>query len=239
MKRRIQLLIALSASVFFLGGCGTPLYVMTEEEEDAVVEYAAYTLAKHNIYQKDGMTDAVLTEEESESQEPESTEEPKEDTQTSTGETGASVAENGTEDSQAGQISLAAAIGHEDNLEVTCDGYKVADTYKEGSYLALNPDMGKKLVVMNFIVKNPGKKAVKLDMVSLGASYYASINGEGKIAETTFFGSKSLSSFDGKIKAGKSEKLVLLFQIPEENAKNISSTGLYVTMDGVTYSVTI
>jgi len=63
MRKRLQLLIGLSATVILLGGCGTSLYEMTDDEENLVVQYAAYALAKYNTYQKDGMTNAVLTEE--------------------------------------------------------------------------------------------------------------------------------------------------------------------------------
>ena len=37
-------------------GCGTKIYDMTDEEQQLIVNYSAYALSKHNIYQPDGMT---------------------------------------------------------------------------------------------------------------------------------------------------------------------------------------
>lgn len=59
MKKGIRLLAVLSAALFLLGGCGTPLYELTEEEEDLIVQGAAYMLSKYNIYQKDGMNSTL------------------------------------------------------------------------------------------------------------------------------------------------------------------------------------
>ena len=58
-KRQIRLVAILVSAMFVLTGCGpTPLHEMTDEERDIVVHYAAYVVGKHNIYQKDGMTNA-------------------------------------------------------------------------------------------------------------------------------------------------------------------------------------
>ena len=59
-KRQIRLAAIMMSAMFVLTGCGlvTPLHEMTDEERDIVVHYAAYVVGKHNIYQKDGMTNA-------------------------------------------------------------------------------------------------------------------------------------------------------------------------------------
>ena len=61
MKRwKMVLLTAAVSSTFLLGGCGTAMYELTDDEQDIIAHYAAHALAKYNVYQKDGMTDASL-----------------------------------------------------------------------------------------------------------------------------------------------------------------------------------
>ena len=56
MKKKICCFFALMlACTGILSGCGAKMYELTEKEEEVIVQYAAYVLGKHNIYQKDGM----------------------------------------------------------------------------------------------------------------------------------------------------------------------------------------
>ena len=57
MKKRMQFLAILLASTVVLGGCGTSLYELTDDEEDLIVSAAAQAVAKHNVFQMDGITD--------------------------------------------------------------------------------------------------------------------------------------------------------------------------------------
>ncbi|MBO5371365.1 MAG: hypothetical protein J6A75_01455 [Lachnospiraceae bacterium] len=69
---RMKVTAVLLATAFMLSGCGEELYVLTPEEEAAVVTYAAHTVAKYNTYQKDGevfVLQEVLNDEEVEESE--------------------------------------------------------------------------------------------------------------------------------------------------------------------------
>ena len=50
------------AAATVMTGCGTKIYDMTDEEQQLIVNYSAYALSKHNIYQPDGMTSATEAE---------------------------------------------------------------------------------------------------------------------------------------------------------------------------------
>lgn len=235
MKKRFRLLAVVSAATLLLGGCGTPLYELTDDEQNIIVTYAAYSLAKHNTYQKDGMTNAVLAEEDSQEETTTDTQQESSETDSSTS-TGTATGEgSGEEDA----ISLAAAVGQESKLTVSYKGYQVQDSYQEGNYLAVNPDVGKRLVVMKFKIKNPTDKDIELDTVSLDNTFYASFDGGSRIKETVSFGAQSLSSYVGEIKAGKSKTAVLLFQVSESQADAISSVELTVQMEDSTFYVKI
>ena len=90
MKKRWIPVVALTA--IFLTGCGEPLREMTDQEHELVVQYAAKTLSKYNIYQKDGVcavNKALLEDEKQKDTPPEDTEDTKDtkdtkDTETST-----------------------------------------------------------------------------------------------------------------------------------------------------------
>jgi hypothetical protein len=235
MKKRFRLLAVVSAATLLLGGCGTPLYDLTDDEQNIIVTYAAFTLAKHNTYQKDGMTNAVLAEEDSQEETTTDTQQESSETDSSTSTGAATATDEGSGDEDA--ISLAAAVGQESRLTVSYKGYQVQDSYQEGDYLAVNPDVGKRLVVMKFKIKNPTDKDIELDTVSLDNTFYASFDGGGRVKETVSFGAQSLSSYLGVIKAGKSKTAVLLFQVPESQADAISSVELTVQMEDSTFNV--
>ena len=67
MKKKISLPVMAVAAILLLGGCGTQMYDLSEDEENLVVQYSAHILAKYNIEQKDGMT-AASSEETQETQ---------------------------------------------------------------------------------------------------------------------------------------------------------------------------
>ena len=60
--KRIKIMASVLAAATVMTGCGTKIYDMTDEEQQLIVNYSAYALSKHNIYQPDGMTSATETE---------------------------------------------------------------------------------------------------------------------------------------------------------------------------------
>jgi hypothetical protein len=154
--------------------------------------------------------------------------------------TNSSTTTDTTGNNQSGEeVSLAAAIGQESALTVSYKGYQVQDSYQEVNYYAVNPDIGKRLVVMKFKIKNPTNQDIELDTVSLDNTFYASFDGGSNIKETVSFGAQSLSSYEGVIKAGKSKTAVLLFQLPEDEADQISTVELMVQLKDAVYHVKI
>ena len=67
MKKKISLPLMAVSAILLLGGCGTQMYDLSEDEENLVVQYSAHILAMYNIEQKDGMT-AASSEETQETQ---------------------------------------------------------------------------------------------------------------------------------------------------------------------------
>ena len=61
-KDRRYLLIGMTVFSLFLGGCGTSMFELTVEEEELIIHSAAYFVAKHNIQQKDGVSNVIIEE---------------------------------------------------------------------------------------------------------------------------------------------------------------------------------
>ena len=237
MKKRMQFLTILLASTVVLGGCGTSLYELTDEEEDLIVSAAAQAVAKHNVFQLDGITDV---EPETEPQMQENTTE--QDTQQVQEETNTNTNTitntGGTQtNTQTKEIALSDLLGK--NLKVSYKGYSTASSYQEGDYFNVNATSGKTLIIMNINVKNTGKKNIKIDMLSKDVTFYGCFNGTDRIVEKKILSTKNLSTYQGKIKPGKSIKTVLAFEVSKKQADEISTQNLQVEMDGQMYQVTM
>ena len=233
MKKRMQFLTILLASTVVLGGCGTSLYELTDDEEDLIVSAAAQAVAKHNVYQSDGITDV---EPETEPQIQENTTE--QDTQQVQEETNTNTNTGGTQtNTQTKEIALSDLLGK--NLKVSYKGYSTASSYQEGDYFNVNATSGKTLIIMNINVKNTGKKNIKIDMLSKDVTFYGCFNGTDRIVEKKILSTKNLSTYQGKIKPGKSIKTVLVFEVSKKQADEISTQDLQVEMDGQMYQVTM
>lgn len=231
MKKRMQFLTILLASTVVLGGCGTSLYELTDDEEDLIVSAAAQAVAKHNVFQMDGITDV-----ETETQMQENTTE--QDTQQVQEETNTNTNTGGTKtDTQTKEIALSDLLGK--NLKVSYKGYSTASSYQEGDYFSVNAASGKTLIIMNINVKNTGKKNTKIDMLSKDVTFYGCFNGTDRMVEKKILSKKNLSTYQGKIKPGKSIKTVLVFEVSKKQADEISTQDLQVEMDGQMYQVTM
>lgn len=223
----------LLASTVVLGGCGTSLYELTDDEEDLIVSAAAQAVAKHNVFQMEGITDV---EPETETQMQENTTE--QDTQQVQEETNTNTNTGGTKtDTQTKEIALSDLLGK--NLKVSYKGYSTASSYQEGDYFSVNAASGKTLIIMNINVKNTGKKNTKIDMLSKDVTFYGCFNGTDRMVEKKILSTKNLSTYQGKIKPGKSIKTVLVFEVSKKQADEISTQDLQVEMDGQMYQVTM
>ena len=235
-KRQIRLVAILVSAMFVLTGCGpTPLHEMTDEERDIVVHYAAYVVGKHNIYQKDGMTNADPEQWLEAEEEPITTEESQENVDSSLSN-GAGTTSTQAEVSQK-KITLEDALGVKDKASVTYQGFKTSDTYQEGNYYSLNTVFGKTFLIMNFTIKNTSSKDLKIDAFSNNSLYAVSVDGKEQVqAEQTFL-TYSLSTYQGKLKSGESVDVVLLFEIPAEESEGIKDVKMSLRQTGVNYLV--
>lgn len=236
-KRQLRLATILLSAMFLMTGCGTPLFEMTDEERDIIVHYAAYVVGKHNIYQKDGMTNANpedwLEEDEPvvEEEQPPVAENDEESMNVSSG------GQAQSEEIPQASISLVEALGQKSKVSVTYHGSATSDTYQEGNYYSVSTVFGKTFLVMNFTIKNTTSKDVKIDAFSQNPVYAVSIDGQEPIQEKQTFLTYSLSTFQGSLKSGEKVDVVLLFEVPKEQVDNMKKVSLMMRQKGDNYLV--
>lgn len=201
-KHRRFLAMGLVCVSLLLSGCGTSLYELTADEEALIVKYAAHFVAKHNIYQKDGISIEVA-EDETEI----------DDSQTP----------GDTENPEPGEVDKDPSIGEALNLP------KGISLVHQESYVANNitipgysvgTEEGFTFYILKFQMKNDTDAAIDVDIFSKNVSFKLT---SGKTVLT----SKndpivSLTSYVGSVKAGESVEVYLLFKVKEADASKIS-----------------
>ena len=213
MGRNIKMAAVAFTAIITLTGCGTKLYDMTDAEQSLIANYSAYVVAKHNIYQQDGMTNATEKVDEASPDNSLS-----QDNKTS--EAGNDKSSNSQKEPSATQekkVSLAEATGY-GSLEITYDGVNESDVYNEGSYYSMTAGSGNTFAVMKFTLKNPTGEDINVDMFGNARTYKATFpDGKEYTAEGTFL-TYSLNTFQGTVKAHDAVDVVLLFKIPQGTA---------------------
>jgi hypothetical protein len=201
-KHRRFLAMGLVCISLLLSGCGTSLYELTADEEALIIKYAAHFVAKHNIYQKDGMSIEVAEDETEidDSQTPGDTEEPDQ-----------------------GEVNKDPSIGEAMNLPkgislVHKESY-IADNITIPGY-SVGAGDGFTFYVLKFQMKNDTDAAIDVDVFSKNISFKLT---SGK----TVLASKndpivSLTSYVGTVKAGESVEVYLLFKVKAADASKIS-----------------
>ena len=238
MKRKgFRLLALFLLLALTLCGCGTAMYELTDEEERIITRYAAYVVAKHNIYQKDGMVSVNpdLIDGEEETQTP-AEEEPEPEKTTQQPDAGSdNAAEN--EQPAAGSVTMAEAIGYGDQLSITYNGYDVTDNYQEGKVYSLDAHSGYRFVITKFTAKNISGASLKVNMLDQNLSFRMSYDGKTWVKEDVTLLLSDLSTYTGTIGIGESVDLVLLFEVKKDAAADLGDLMFSVDKDGDNYRI--
>ena len=225
--KRIKIMASVLVAATVMTGCGTKIYDMTDEEQQLIVNYSAYALSKHNIYQPDGMTSA--TESETEEQDTSATETETETADEKTSEKTSEKTDTGQENGNSGQsqqtaqetkpkmqtVSLAQAIGYE-GLSVSYAGMTTEETYKEGSYYSMEAGAGNTYAVLKFTLSNTTGTDMNVDLFTNTGKYRAAFSGGKEYEAEGSFLTYALNTFQGTIAAGQSVDVVLLFKVPQD-----------------------
>lgn len=239
MKRKI-LVISIVYMLLTMVGCVEAID-LDENQQDMLVGYAVYSVLEHDKNYMVGLNEVELTEQES--TEPGEVETPSEDgTEKPTTDKEKPTVDNPTVDNPTTvTTTMERAIGLS-GVTVTYTGVVVGDVYPEVEgepVFALKAFTGNKLVVLKFDVTNTTDSDVSLDMAIKDLKIKGIFNKSIKtIAQVTLL-PEALNTFKETIPAGKTVQTVLVFEMTETNANNLTNIVLEIKSSKGTNSVNI
>ncbi len=219
-----------------LTGCGASFPGMTEEEADAISEYAAVTLLKYDANARSRLVDLALLEEQA-APKPEIVPEPQPEQKTP------EVSDVPVVDiSSEGEMSAGSMedfLEFPEGVSLTFAEYEVCQSYQEGDnqYFALEATEGKSLLVVRFVLQNLSGQEQKLDLLGRRDVYRITVNGSSTRTALTTMLDNDLSSYVGTLEAGATENVVLLIELGADELKNVDSISLNLKNELNTYTI--
>lgn len=247
-KRTLKLGAACAALVLTMTGCGNQIPDMTDEEMQMIGEYAAVTLLKYDANHRSRLVDTALlgTEEvEAVTPEPITTPEPTpEPAQESTSQTDTDASVIEQEEVIISVVDAEIETFYElpDNMDITYQGYNVCSSYPENAandYFVLEADGGTKLLVLTFDINNGTSQEQTVDLFSSTSVYRLTLNGEYTTNALTTMLMNDMSTYVSAIPANSSQEIVLIAQIEESMADNISTITLKFENESKTYTISL
>lgn len=215
LKKKGILLLCLCLSVVVLAGCDSGSE-LTAEEQDKIAEYSAGILLQHY-----GKYSRRLVKQETAA--PQNTglpvmvtPVPVEDDKEPVHED--AVSEDGEPEENVNPVSLN-DLYHVAGMNVTYRTYAVCKEYpKKTSTFQLTAKRGKRLVVVQFDLKNTAKKLLHVDLSKRQIEYSLEADGASYKPTIAIQENGGMNYLDTKLKAGGSEKAILVFEIPESSS---------------------
>lgn len=228
----------LIACCLLLTGCGEELTELTTEEEEIITLYAAKVVAKHNVRLSQGIVRYRGNEDEDEDEEEFSEEDAAEDEELTDEEETADAAETDStavdaeeaEEPAAEPVTLTKAMGI-DGISFTYEGAAVPQSLRLSSYYTLpDPAAGKQYVIVGYRLTNTTESPVEVSVARMRPTFTATIDGES--ADAGIVLEDDLSTYEGTIAAGGNEDLILLFEVSDAAASDLSDLQLAVNVSG-------
>ena len=234
MNKYIKMLVAGTALILLLTGCGNQIPDMTEEQMQMVGEYAAITLLKYDADHRSRLVDMSVIEvhdaREKEIQEKmaqlQATIEP--EGMKPVEETPTMEAGQGTENSSSG-IRLEEFYNFPEGMNIIYQGEEICDSYSGDASVdafSLDATQGKKLLLLKFEITNQTGNNQQIELFSKSTVYRVTINESySKNALTTML-TDDMSTYMGTVSAGESKEVVLIAEIDKNSAETITSVSL-------------
>jgi hypothetical protein len=238
-KKRTALVVAALTLMMGITGCGNQIPELTDEQVQMVGEFVAATVMKYDknhgsrlveLPETDFQTPAEPTPTQVPSQEPDASgQEP----------SGEDVSGSGPEE-VVNSYTLEEVLGLAQGVTVVFTGQQVCDRYSEGDIegFCVPAADGKKLLVLNFIINNGSEQEQKVDILSSGAIFGITVNGEYvRRALKTMLPEDMSTIRDLTLGAGEGMEAVLIIEVDNETAENISTAVLNVKNDSKAYTI--
>lgn len=233
MRKRILAALLVGAAIM-LTGCGNAIPDMTDEQLQAVGEYAAQLLLSHDVNYKSRLVDVetLATEDASESPQetpaPEKTPEPE--------NVGMDPVEDTpivdmTQGGQQNNMKLEEALGLPQQMVLSYTGYDVQAHYPEdttdGEYFVIDAEAGNQLLVLHFTLQNQGEGTEMVNTINRKLLIKVSVNGISKYSLSTLL-ENDLTLYCEDLNPGESREVVILAEYDNESLLDVASIALNI-----------
>lgn len=216
-----------AAMMLLLTGCGTSYPDLTVEEEITVGEYAAKLLLKYDANNRSRLIAREELKEETEDSVEIQEEQPEEETTVEILREDASVV--GKEETPMTNMIASPEEFYElsEGISIDYQGMEIASSYpSEGqadSYFALDATEGKSLMVLKFKIENHAQSEQRVDLLTQNVLFRITANGGYTRNTLTTMLLDDMSTYVGDISAGEAVDVVLLAEVDNDVANNIST----------------
>ena len=239
--------IAASAVVALLTGCGSSMPDMTADQEWAIGEYAGLTLLRYDAGNRSRLVPYEQVEERQQKllaikqrdEQQEMLQQDTENTENAGAETPEIMAGENTESNTVG--TMEAFFGLPEGVTISYVGSEVCDSYpednSENDYFSLDAAAGKKLLVLKFNLTNQSQEDQQIDILSQSNVIRIKVNGSVTRSALVTMLMNDLSTYRATVAAGENVETVLVADLDEDTAANLSTVTLQLTNDTNTYMV--
>lgn len=225
-------------AVLLLAGCGDSVPDMTEEQKNAISEYAAITLLKYDANARSRLVDLSRIEEQpvlpvsDQTPTPEPEPEQKPDAQD------VPVMDNSSTDVMSAD-SLENFLELPEGVSLSFSEYGLTDSYQEGDnqYFALEATEGKVLLVLHFSLQNASGADQEINLLDRSDVYRITVNGSYTRTALPTMLSNDLSTYQGTLTANAAEDVVLLIEVNPGDVENMESISLNLKNESKTYTI--
>lgn len=228
MKKKVTGAAVVLLSAAIAAGCGNEIPELNEQQQELVVEYAASQLLKHDANHEEKLVELTLEEEPAQTEEalPEEKEDLLEEAPEETDTPQVPVIDN-TQGQQYENVSMEEFLNL-NSVRMTYTGYETSSAYPEQGeefYFVMNATEGNELLILKFMAENLSGAEMPVDISQSGTRFKIAVNGQEKNALTTML-VNDLAYFQGTLSPSEGTELVLICEIPKEEAGGITSLGV-------------
>ncbi|MCM1064147.1 MAG: hypothetical protein NC420_06670 [Eubacterium sp.] len=227
--------------------CGNEIPDMTDAQMQAIGEYAAAALMRYDVDHQSRLVDLELVaqeearrkelaEAEALRREQEEAAAQEEGGMRPTADTPV-IGADGMPESE--PLTMEEVLDLPEGVTITYREMAVCDSYPDGdeSFFSLAATEGKRLLVLKFDLYNGSGQDQLIDILSQGAIFKVTVNGNVKRNAMTTMLLDDLTDYKDTIGAGSSVEAVLIVEVEGSVADGLSSLSLELKNDSKTYAV--
>ena len=233
MRKKLVASILTFVLCLGLAGCGeNQIPEMTAEELQAVGEYAAITLMKYDANNRSRLVELpeesvpTVPEESEANQEPEKP-------------SGMSPVDD-TPIVNSNSYTMEEVMGLPVGISVSFSGYELCDSYPhdtKNDFFAISAVQGKKLLILQFAINNDTSQEQTVDLLSAGTVYQIKVNGTITRRALMTMLLNDMTTFADTLPADGSAEAVLIIEVEENVAENLSGVSLNLKNESKTYTI--